>query len=226
MNTEPNLQLMFYDDSDVTSRLRQLQGLKELPANWTALDVNVPLGLTHSWFVGGALARAMNHIDLCQGHRVWYRALEWLAETKPEQKITEIQYWGHGSPGRVWMDGEALTTDVFDGPLKALLAKIKSRLTPEAVIWFRTCATFGAERGRAFARRWAQEMGCRVAAHTHNIGLFQSGLHSLRPGQAPGWSAGEGIRDGTTAVPLKMRPSGPFCPNTIPCLAMDLPREW
>ena len=106
MNNKTNLQLMVYDDTDISTRLHLLQNSKELPVGWEPIDVNLPVGLTHSWFVGGGLYRGLGRIDTYMGFRVWYRALEWLATVHPEQKIDHIQYWGHGSPGRVWMDGD------------------------------------------------------------------------------------------------------------------------
>ena len=226
MNNVPNLQLMIYDETDVTKRLRELQRIEVLPPNWELPDITLPVGLTHSWLVGGRVYRALRRIDDCAGFRVWYRALEWLATFCPEQRISEIQYWGHGSPGKVWMDGEVMTCDVFDGPLAPLLKAVRDRLTPDALIWFRTCASFGAQPGQIFARRWAEFMNCRVAGYTYNIGLSQSGLHSLRPGQHPWWPLDEGIKDGTPIAPQKMAMSRFWAPNTIHCLRSTIPNTW
>ena len=226
MNDEPHLQLMVYDDTDIGKRLRELQRLEVLPEGWELPDVELPLGLTHTWIAGGHAYRLLRHVDTFKGFGFWHRALEWLATVHPEQRIQEIQYWGHGSPGRVWINGKALTIDAFDDAYKPMLEAVRDRLTDDALIWFRTCATFGAERGRAFARRAVDFFGCRVAAHTHNIGLFHGGLHSLAPGAEPDWPADEGVAEGTAAEPKKMRMSGCRTVNRITCLTADVPRGW
>ena len=86
--------------------------------------------------------------------------------------------------------------------------------------WFRTCSTFGTARGQAFARAWANFLGCRVAGHTFLIGLHQSGLHSLGPGASPSWSVDEGVAG---EVPLWSRPGAP---NTITCFHGKIPAGY
>lgn len=228
MNDEPHLQLMLYDETDIKKRLRELQRLDVLPEGWELPDIEIPVGLTHTWLAGGHLYRAFRHVDTFHGFRVWYRALEWLAEVHPEQKIQEIQYWGHGSPGKVWMDGEALTSESFTGAYQPLLERVRDRLTDDALIWFRTCSTFGADRGQVFARKAADFFGCSVAAHTHNIGFFHGGLHTLEPDQPVYWPREEGVAEGTPEAPKKMKMSGWWFsqPNTITCLNADVPHGW
>lgn len=228
MNRKEHLQLMIYDDTDLTTNLRRLSMGKDLPEDCDLVDFNLPVGLTHSWFAGGRLYRRFGAIDTFEGFKVWHKALEWAATVYPEQKIDHIQYWGHGSPGKVWLNKETLTVDSFDGPYKDLLAEIRDRLTDDAIIWFRTCATLGADRGRLFARRAADFFGCRIVAHTHNINFFHGGLHSLRPGQDPTWPREEGIDEGTPEAPKKMKSSGWWWsqPNTITCLNNEFPEAW
>src|SRR6185369_4655873 len=86
-----------------------------------------------------------------------------------------------------------------------------------ALWWFRTCETLGADCGQAFARAWADFFKCRVAGHTHVIGFHQSGLHSLRPGEIPTWSADEGIIEGDARNPLRAAKSTRGTSNTITC---------
>jgi hypothetical protein len=93
---------------------------------------------------------------------------------------------------------------------------------PDALVWLRCCSAFG-HHGREFARRLADRLGCRVAGHTHIIGFFQSGTHSLAPGALPAWDLAEGVRfDAGKAIGALG--SSPRAPNTITCLARDLPR--
>jgi hypothetical protein len=101
---------------------------------------------------------------------------------------------------------------------------------PEALVWFRCCSAFGAS-GRSFAVAAAERLRCRVAGHTHIIGFFQSGTHSLRPGERPTWAEAEGVHfqaiseggANTTRRALGALKSSPFRPNTITCLQPDLP---
>src|SRR5690606_32670414 len=92
---------------------------------------------------------------------------------------------------------------------------------PDALFWLRCCSAFG-HTGRLFARAAADRLGCRVAGHTHIIGFFQSGTHSVAPGEEPGWDPREGVRfrDGSPAGALG---SAPGAPNTISCLTLGLP---
>jgi len=130
----------------------------------------------------------------------------------------------------VWMADEKLDHHAFSGEHADALAAIRDRLTDDALVWFRTCATFGAERGRLFARQWAQDLGCRVAAHTHNIGFFHAGLHSLRPGETPSWPVGEGVKTGTATSPDEMIMTnwwgGRGQPNVVSCLHNEFPDGW
>ncbi|MET0405724.1 MAG: hypothetical protein ABW123_25110, partial [Cystobacter sp.] len=83
--------------------------------------------------------------------------------------------------------------------------------------------TFGTARGHAFARAWTRFFGCRAAGHTYVIGPWQSGLHSLGPGEEPTWSVAEGLPPdgGDTARTARM--SGRREPNTITCLHGEIP---
>ena len=111
-------------------------------------------------------------------------------------------------------------------PLRRGLDALRERLAPGALVWFRTCETFGAARGLDFARRLADHLGARVAGHTFIIGFHQSGLHGLAPGAAPDWSATEGLAEGSADEPRRARWSSPFAPQTITCLSGRVPERW
>lgn len=186
-------------------------------------------GLTHSWIAGGLLYRLRNQIDLVFGAADWTEALTWLASVQPERRIAEIQYWGHGKWGQLHIDRQALDERALlaNHPHAALLTRIQKRLVgPQAMLWLRTCETFGAERGHIFATSLADRMGCKVAGHTYIIGPFQSGLHSLAPGQQPAWSTDEGIREGTAQTPQRALWSTPWAPHTIHCLQGKIPSAY
>jgi hypothetical protein len=187
-------------------------------------DTSDRRGLSHSWFVGGALYQALRRLDDCAGFDNWLDALTWISQraVQERRKISQIQYWGHGWRGMAAMNGVALRADSFQHMVWGkLLQDIRGHLTADALIWFRTCGTFGGAAGHVFARSWATNMGCRVAGHTHLIGPFQSGLRSLRPGDSPRWSEYEGVEQGS-----RMTSSSPWAPNTITCLHGSVPRGW
>ena len=201
------LELMFFDDTCRRSKLG--------------------LGLTHSWIAGAHLYEATGKFDGTFGARTWDEALDWLANYQPDRPIGEIQFWGHGKWGRVMIDRDPLTREslVPGHPHHARLEQIRERLTgPDALWWFRTCETFGADAGHDFARRWTDFFGSRAAGHTYIIGPWQSGLHALEPGVAPNWSPFEGIADGNPEAPQKALWSVPGAPNTISFLRPTLPR--
>src|SRR5512140_1126220 len=119
--------------------------------------------LTAAWAPGSVLYRALRRIDAAKGVASWDEALAWLS-SRPEP-LDEIQYWGHGNWGRVLVDGRAL-----DATQLHRLAGVKAALAPDALVWFRTCETFGGVIGIDFAERLADYLGARVAGHTYVIG--------------------------------------------------------
>ena len=182
-------------------------------------------GLTSSWIAGGSLYRRLGRLDAVYGALSWEDALAWLCSVQPQRPIGEVQYWGHGHWGRVYIGREAIDQGAVDDVTHSRhhdLAAIRDRMTPQSLWWFRTCETFGRPEGHAFASSWTRFFGCRAAGHTHVIGPFQSGLHSLAPGQVPGWSVDEGVRPGTDLGIM----SSPAAPHTITCLHGAVPNGW
>lgn len=179
--------------------------------------------LTTSWRVGVGLYRHYPRVlraDATWAATSWIDAFAWLASVEPQRPIAEIQYWGHGHPGRVLIAKDALDVGALRGPLQVDIAAVAARLSSTSLVWLRTCGAFGGERGQAFAQALSSTFRCRVAGHTHVIGPLQSGLHSLAPGQTPSWSTSEGLDDG------RMLPSTPWAPHTITCFDGAIPAGW
>jgi len=180
-------------------------------------------GLSPVWSAGTRLYRGLRRIDEAVGVASWSEALDFLAQQR--EPIREIQYWGHGKWGRALID-----TESFDASSlvthRAALEAIRERLTPDALLWFRTCETFGAEPGHDFAQRLADLLGARVAGHTYIIAFHQSGLHGLSPGMRPDWSVDEGVLEGTPAEPTRARWSRPWSPRTVTALTPAVPAAW
>lgn len=155
--------------------------------------------LTTSWVLGGVLYRLLGRIDAVYGATSWPDALAWLGSVEAGRPISQVQYWGHGTRGRVLIARDPLDRRVLeddDHVLASALRTARDRLTPDALVWFRTCLAFGGARGHAFASACARFFHCRVAGHTYVIGPLQSGLHTLAPGEVPSWPVDEGTAKG------------------------------
>lgn len=191
----------------------------------------LPLGLSHAWRAGGLLYQGLRRLDRVQPVEDWPQALAWLVQTahSTARPIQEVQFWGHGKWGAAQIDGASLDARALQpaSPLYAPLCALREHLAgPESLVWFRTCETFGAQRGHDFARRLSDFLGCRTAGHTYVIGPWQSGLHSLGPGEQPYWAADEGLERGTADAPVRARMSARREPYTINCLRGDVPVGW
>lgn len=184
-------------------------------------------GLSRIWRLGGAVYRALGRFDRVCGASSWAEALDFLATAGAPTRIAEIQFWGHGKWGAPRIGTEVLARPSLSAghPLYEGLRAVRDRLVPggQGLWWFRACETFGAIPGQEFARAFTEFFGCRAAGHTYIISFFQSGLHTLRPGEAPYWPTDEGLRRGTPEEPLEAHPSTPGAPHTITCLRSRLP---
>ncbi len=187
-----------------------------------------PVGLTHTWMAGRWLYRGLGRLDVVRGVSSWPKALDWLARVARPRPIAEIQFWGHGKWGQLLIDGIPLDRSSLHEyhPHHDRLLAIRERLTDDALWWFRTCETFGAELGHRFARAWTSFFDCRAAGHTYIIGPWQSGLHHLAPGDEPHWSPWEGLAEGTPDEPVRAEWSTWRKPCTVTCLHNTVPREW
>jgi uncharacterized protein DUF4347 len=184
-----------------------------------------PRALGLSWQYGTQLYRALGRVDAAYGARSFADAFAWLARHEPGQAIHELQFWGHGKWGRVYIDHEMLDRRVLRPGHEHQLGfeALRARLAPDALLWFRTCETLGARAGQDFAQALGDATGARVAGHTFVIGFFQSGLHCLQPGRAPDWSTSEGLARGNADQPELALPSSPGAPNTVTCLTGSIP---
>jgi hypothetical protein len=184
-----------------------------------------PRALGHSWYYGTRLYRALGRVDGALGARSFAEVFAWLSTHQPERAIGELQFWGHGRWGRVMIDREVLDAELLgpSHPHHQGFQRFRERLSPDALIWFRSCETLGARVGQDFASRLGDATGARIAGHTFNIGFYQSGLHCLRPGLKPHWPVGEGLERGSAEAPEASLWSRPGAPNTITCLTGHVP---
>jgi len=175
-------------------------------------------GLSHAWGAGGRLFKALGRFDAIHGAWSWADGLAWLAT---HDRISEIQFWGHGEWGGLWIDEEVMSaTALVPGHyLHDRLAAVRARLAPDALWWFRSCDVFGTQVGHDFARAWTRFFRCRAAGHTFHIMLLQSGLHVLGPDEEPAWSLDEGREPGLQHAAF----SSWRAPHTITFLRSALP---
>lgn len=183
------------------------------------------LGLSTAWWAGSWLYRALGQAGPSFGAASWDEALDWLGSVSAPAPIAEVQFWGHGKWGDARIGAELLDERALlrESSLAARLQRVRARLAPDALWWFRTCETFGALRGQRFARAFGDLMGCSGAGHTYVIAVWQSGLHALAPGTAADWDPSEGLAEGTPARPERALPSAPGAPNTITCFEGRIP---
>jgi hypothetical protein len=181
------------------------------------------LGLSHAWSFGGVLYKLLGRIDAWYGAATWAEGLDWLIAASAQRPIAEIQFWGHGEWGGLWIEEELLTATALEpgNAMHERLVTLKSRLAGrDSLWWFRSCDVFGTDAGHDFARKWTRFFDCRAAGHTYTINFLQSGLHELAPGDEPDWPEDEGVVKGLThASESKL-----FAPRTITCLHNSIPR--
>jgi hypothetical protein len=186
------------------------------------------VGLSRVWSAGRHLYGALGRSDGARGVASFDDAFEWLATHRSDRRISEVQFWGHGKWGRFFLQRESFDRAALD-PAHRLhrgLARLRERLALGALVWFRSCETFGASAGHDFARVLTDFLGCSAAGHTFVIGYWQSGLHRLEPGMVPTWSADEGLVAGSADRPERAAWSSMRAPNTISCLTGRIPHGW
>jgi hypothetical protein len=210
--------------------LTEPDGLRLMVYDRTCRAKVAPVGLSTAWAAGSVLYRGLNRLDAAFGATSWDDALRWLGSYEPTRRIAEVQYWGHGRWGRVYVDKDVLDKTAFapGHRLSSRIEALRERLVPdgEALLWLRTCEAFGAAAGHDFAARLADGLGARVAGHTFIIGALQSGLRGLLPGHRPDWPAEEGIAEGTAEKPVRAHGSGIRRPRTITCFDGAVPPAW
>lgn len=163
------------------------------------------------WLIGCFFQKLFGRVDKYYGASSWPNALLWLS--LQDGTFTSIQYWGHGSPGCVWLAQQNYTMPDF--------RVLKDKVTPETVIWFRTCSTFQGVRGLAFSAALSDMLNCTVAGHTRIIGVLQGGLHTRKPHSYPSWSTVDGEFPASWWPPYLR-----WGDNTVTCLATKIPEGW
>lgn len=163
-----------------------------------------------TWIVGCFFQKLFRVIDDYKGVASWKEAEEWLLSLK---KVSHIQYWGHGSPGCVWISQKYVSMSEWES--------LKPVVTPETVIWFRTCSTFQGLRGQHYSKTISNTLNCTIGGHTRIIGLLHGGLHTRRPNTDPSWPVTEGELP-PSWIPSHFR----WGNNTVWFWATKIPEGW
>lgn len=178
--------------------------------------------LANSWRRGSSLFHRAGRFDHLIAATSWHQVV--LQLLRLEGEITEIQFWGHGSPGAAYVGGKSLRFGYDPSPFNKDFTELRDRIN--GTLWFRTCATFTGTMGRRFMSELAGYLDITVAAHTFNIGPFHSGLHSFSVGDSMDWDLNEGIKKGTPERIESLQWSMPWDPNTLAFFQMDIPEGW
>jgi hypothetical protein len=122
-------------------------------------------GLTHSWIAGGLLYQGLGRLDAHFGASSWAEAFDLILHQSPDRPIDEIQFWGHGRWGEALLAGDRFDEAALSSgsPLYDDLSRIRDRMHPDALFWFRTCETFGKPVGHSFARALTSFLQARAA---------------------------------------------------------------
>ena len=181
----------------------------------TIYDKNPGVGLSQkflalSWLVGCWLQKLFGKVDKYYGASSWKDALEWLTK---QGTLTSIQYWGHGSPGCVWLAEQNSPVSQFH--------VLKPCVTADTLLWFRTCSTFQGAAGHTFSEHLSNDLNCTVAGYTRIIGLFQGGLHTRKPHTLPSWPITD-VEFPKSWLPQWLR----WGNNTITCFTTKIPDGW
>lgn len=178
---------------------------------------NKPIGW--AWAFGAWLFKVLGLVQHVVAAESWADGLQQCYAIAKKNKIREIQFWGHGYPGFLFVNKEALLPNSAH---RLLLAGLGEQLEEGALFWFRTCSSFAGTSGHVLARNIAGMLRRRVAGSTFIIGApWHSGQHSLEPGAIPSWSTEEGLD--AKGEPMK---SSKKAPNTLFFARMRLPSGW
>lgn len=166
------------------------------------------------WAVSGRFVGGFDHRIAAVS---WSQAIRAIEEIRSESKISQVQFWGHGSPARPMVNGQGLS------PAAMTDLSGVGQFDPDAIVWFRGCEVFEGRYGQRFAQESAAALKCKVVGHTRVVSgnekgipslrtvFWQSGCYGLRPGETPHWL--ESDHGG----------SGRKEPNTVSIFAKDPP---
>lgn len=153
--------------------------------------------LTWWWKIGSILQMAKQNADIVIEAEDWEGALANVLDEANGKRINNLQFWGHGNAGRMYMNGVPVTVNNFSLTNKRnliddFLHELRLLLSPSSYVWFRGCSCFFGETGQRFALGARDFFNCNIVSHTYIIHALQSGTHILGPGDQISWTTSEG----------------------------------
>jgi len=115
--------------------------------------------------IGAFIGKILGVYDRIYGISTWEEFFEII---NTEKDVKQVDYWGHGSSGEVYLQNTPLT-------LHLNLNK-DAKLNVET-IWFRTCSTLRGKSGLLFLEKVIGRLGKNVGGFTEIIWFFQSGCY-------------------------------------------------
>ena len=166
------------------------------------------LDLPDVWYGASMVLQAAGKFKYAIGVRSWSKVV-FEFDGIPTASIDAMQLWSHGMPGKPIIGN--------NGPSKNHLKQLSWIMKPNGLIWLRCCSVLFGQSGIDAACRIADLTGCKVAAYTRVIGVWQSGLYVVTPGVKP------------KNIPVltgdwTKRKSGPRIKRSHRCTVMEMPK--
>lgn len=170
---------------------------------------DTPVGFT--WKVGAFFGRPF--FDKIIYAKNWFDCENQLKALT--EKYDEVQFWGHGSPGKIYIGGQNDPSS-FWGNLEKVLNK-------DATVWLRVCSFAHGDHGKVMMHILSEVLGARLIAHTYVIGTWasQSGMHAVdtKNNLLAEWPDEEGRKENVFTS------SNPLAPNTVSAFRMFAPKK-
>jgi hypothetical protein len=176
--------------------------------------------LSPLWAFWAWVGRVLGIYSFTHGFSSWEQFVAILSKY-PEGSVFELQLWGHGGPGKAYINNVGKNFNPNTPEFKVLKKIIYPR---GGLVWFRSCSMFAGEEGHKFAKALSSNLEVNIAAHTYVIGTWgvASGLHLVGPGNnyTPHWDLTEGYNKegGLKRSKLTDKPFIPAIIFTVPLL--------
>lgn len=166
------------------------------------------VGLT--WKIGALLARF--YFDKIISAESWS---DFELKIKSlDSKYDEVQFWGHGSPGFIYINNYSSK--------KAGWETLRDILNNHAVVWLRVCSFAAGELGKRYMENTSDLLAAKLISNSYSIGQWgcQSGLRAISPGETALWPDLEGFNPNGSYTN-----SAPWKTNTVSALRLS-PPKW
>eukprot|EP01117_Protostelium_nocturnum_P008362 TRINITY_DN2987_c0_g1_i1.p1 TRINITY_DN2987_c0_g1~~TRINITY_DN2987_c0_g1_i1.p1 ORF type:complete len:335 (+),score=68.54 TRINITY_DN2987_c0_g1_i1:82-1086(+) len=178
--------------SSMKSRMKDVS----FGARILAIDADTSLidALGQTWKLADLVQGAGRITHVVHAHSM-SELFENLADIAQNQKISDIQFLGHGSPGEICIGGKGFNIHQLEElpSFKRFVDCDPFLKNGTGILWFRTCFTLADEPGRIFGETLQDLFGrhVRIAGHNKRIPddlLFHNGFVVLESDRRAGWN--------------------------------------